>query len=240
MGVSRSGAAAALIAGGIFVAAALSTNSATPRATAAAGGSIRGRVVMPGAPASGRLTVTTDEKVCGRSVADEAIVASTDGGIQYAVVTVKGLAWMGASPAVPVVNKGCSFVPHVSVARPGAALEVTSEDETLHTTHLYGGDGRSLFNIALPLTGIVIKRPLEKRPDVFRLACDTHPWMRGFISVTADRSVVTSADGRFDIPDIPPASYDVVIWHESLVAAPQKVTVAVGQTVDLTVTVARR
>jgi carboxypeptidase family protein len=116
---------------------------------------------------------------------------------------------------------------------------VTSDDQTLHTTHLYAADGRSLFNIALPMPGIIIKRPLEKNAGVLRLACDTHPWMHGFVSVSNDRAVVTGNDGVFQIDDIPAGTHEVIVWHESLRASAQKVTVAAGQTVDLKFELAR-
>lgn len=242
MGVSRPSTTATLTA---VVCATLLFGAGAPSGGAtqpgAGGGSIRGRVTMPGAVSPGMLKVTTDEKICGLSVADEGIVADKAGGIAYAVVAVKGLAWSGpAAQSLHVVNKGCRFAPHVSVARPGAMIEVTSEDPTLHTTHLYAADNRSLFNIAIPVPGIVIKRPLEKSPGVVRLVCDTHPWMRAFIAVTADRSVVTEADGSFQILDIAPGSYQITIWHESLQASPQKVSVAAGQTAELNVTLTRR
>jgi hypothetical protein len=90
------------------------------------------------------------------------------------------------------------------------------------------------------MPGIVIKRPLEKNTGVLRLACDTHPWMRGFVVVSPDRGVVTGNDGTFQIVGIPPGTYDVNVWHESLRAAQQKITVTAGQTVDLQVVLAAR
>jgi hypothetical protein len=196
-------------------------------------------VVLPGASAPGTLKVTTDEKICGLSVADETVMADKSGGIAHAVVTAVGVAWSGPPAAPHVVNKGCRFIPHVSVARPGATLEVTSDDPTLHTTHLYAGD-QSLFNIALPVPGIVIRRPLDRRPALLRLACDTHPWMRAYVLVAADRSVVTGTDGSFLIPDVPSGRRRIIVWHESLQAPAQDVAVTAGQTVELTITLTRR
>jgi hypothetical protein len=195
---------------------------------------------MPGASPPGVLKVTTDESVCGSTVADEIMVADKAGGIAHAVVAVRGLAWNRANAPIHIVNKGCRFVPHVEVAQPGAGLEVTSEDPTLHTTHLYAPDNQSLFNIALPMPGIVVRRSLQKSTGVLRIACDTHPWMRGFIVVTADRSAVTGLDGGFHIADLPPGSHEVSVWHESLQASPQKVNVTAGGTTDVTFVLAKR
>lgn len=246
MGISASRAPAALMILMMMTAASVALmGELGARPTGGAGqaaigsaSSIRGRVSMPGAAPPGVLKVTVDENVCGPSVADEAVVADKAGGIAHAVVTVKGLAWTGPTGARRVVNKGCRFEPHVLVARPGTTLEIASEDATLHTTHAYSADKRSVFNIAVPMPGIVIKRTLEA--GVLRLACDTHPWMRGFIVVTADRSVPTGADGSFQIPDVPPGSYDVTVWHESLRAPSQRVAVVAGQPAELSFTLASR
>ena len=245
MGIPRTGLLAATLT--IAAAAALIESRVDARAggtstsgagQSAGGGSIRGRVGTPGAAPSGALKVTVDEKICGSSVPNEEVAADSAGGIAYAVITVKGLAWTGAPVTPRVTNKGCRFVPHVSVARPGSTLEITNEDPTLHTTHGYSADKRSLFNIALPIPGIVVKRPLAL--GVSRFACDTHPWMRAFVAVTADRSVVTGADGSFRVADVPPGSYEVTVWHETLQASSQKVTVAAGQPAELNFTLARR
>jgi len=242
MGVSRSRSPATLTLPVLALVSVLvaGLSIATARVGGQAGGSIKGRVTMPGAPPSGTLKVTTDEKVCGLSVPEEVVVADKAGNVAHAIVSVKGLPWSGAAVNPHIVNKGCRFAPHVAIARPGTTLEVTSDDQTLHTTHLYGADGRSLFNIALPMPGIIIKKPFEKNAGVLRLACDTHPWMHGFVSVSADRGVVTGTDGAFQIDDVPPGPREVNVWHESLRAAPQTVTIVAGQTVELQFTLAAR
>jgi hypothetical protein len=117
-------------------------------------------------------------------------------------------------------------------------LEVTSEDNTLHTTHAYAPDGRSLFNVALPLLGLTVRPPVDKMSGAIRLACDTHPWMEGFVYVSADRAVVSGVDGRFVFADIPAGSYDLTVWHERLKGVRQRVTVAADETVEATLMLA--
>jgi len=232
MGVSRSGSLAALTAAAVLSLA--TSNSGEPQRGGAAGavGSIRGRVASAAARALGPLKVVVDEKVCGVSVPNDAIVVDPEGGVAFAVVAVKGLAWGAAAPA-RLSNKGCRFVPHVSVIRSGTTVEVTNEDDTLHTTHIYASDGRSLFNIALPLAGLTVKRPVDAPSGAARVACDTHPWMQGFVYVTPDRAAVSGLDGRFVLADIPAGSYELTIWHERLKGSAQRVTVAAGQAVDV-------
>jgi plastocyanin len=203
-------------------------------------GSIKGRVIISAPLAARTVKVTSDDKICGSSVPDETIVADKSGGIAHALVTVKGLPWNGPAVNPHIVNKGCRFTPHVGIARPGTTLEVTSDDQTLHTTHLYGADGKSIFNIALPMPGMMIKRPFDKNTGVLRLACDTHPWMQGFVAVSQDRGVVTGSDGVFQIDDVPPGTREVSVWHESLKGASQSVTVVAGGTADVQFVLAAR
>ncbi len=238
MGVSRSGSFAALTAGGLVCLwfAAGSLDGRALQRGGGATGSIRGRVLGSGAAATGALKVTVDERVCGATVPDEAVSLNKEGGVAHAVVVVKGLAWGAEAPA-RLTNKGCRFAPHVTVVRPGAMLELTNDDPTLHTTHAYAADGRSLFNVALPVPGLVVKRPADKAAGATRVACDTHPWMQGFVYVSADRAVVSDADGRFAFADVPPGTYELTIWHERLKGAVQRVTVAAGQSVDAAFTV---
>ena len=63
-----------------------------------------------------------------------------------------------------------------------------------------------------------------------RITCNTHPWMRGWMVVTDDLSVVTSSDGRFSLRDVPAGTYELRVWHESLAATSRRVSIAPGQT----------
>jgi hypothetical protein len=58
--------------------------------------------------------------------------------------------------------------------------------------------------------------------------------MRGFIVVTDEIAAVSDADGKFTLTDVPPGTYELRIWHESLKGAAQKVTVTAGQPAAVT------
>jgi hypothetical protein len=79
-----------------------------------------------------------------------------------------------------------------------------------------------------------VTKPIGAAGNV-RLVCNTHPWMRGWMIVTDEAAAISGADGRFSLENIPPGTYDLRIWHESLKSAPHKVTVAAGQPTDLTI-----
>ena len=106
-------------------------------------------------------------------------------------------------------------------------MTVTSNDELLHTTHAYDDRARTLFNIAIPIPGMEIERPL-RRPGLVRVECDSHSWMRGWVFVSDDLGVVSGSDGRFEISDVPPGTYELEIWHERYRGETQTVTVTSG------------
>jgi hypothetical protein len=191
-------------------------------------GSVSGTVTTA-VGARGPIRVTFDQKVCGSELADEAVMRATSGALANAVVTLVGVRSKTAPPAPTILNEKCRFVPRVQVVRPQASVTTTSADPILHTTNAQRQDGRMLFNVALPVPGLKISKPAGDA-GVVRVTCNTHPWMQGWLVVTDDTSAVTTADGRFTVRDVPAGTYELRAWHESLKAAPRKVTVTAGQT----------
>ena len=179
------------------------------------------------------VRVTIDQKVCGAELPDQAIVVDAQGRLANAVVVLTGV--KRAAAAEPMItNDQCAFAPRVQIARPNANVKTTSKDPLLHTTNAQLENGRTLFNVALPIAGITVTKAIGSAGTV-RLSCNTHPWMRGWVVVTDELAMVTGADGRFSLDHVPPGSYELRIWHESLKSAPHKIIVTAGKATDLTV-----
>ena len=149
------------------------------------------------------------------------------------MVVLTGVKRAGAAEAT-ITNDKCGFAPRVQVVRPNASVKTTSKDPILHTTNAQLESGRTLFNVALPIAGLTVTKSISGAGNV-RLSCNTHPWMRGWMVVTDDAAAVTGADGRFSLENVPPGSYELRIWHESLKSAPQKITVTAGKPTDVSV-----
>jgi hypothetical protein len=177
------------------------------------------------------VRVTIDQKVCGNELPDEAIVVDAQGRLANSVVSVVGLKASVPSEAV-VMNEKCRFAPRVQLARPNANVKTTSKDPILHTTNAQLENGRTIFNVAIPIPGINITKPVGAAGTV-RLSCNTHPWMRGWVIVTDTAAAITGADGRFTIDNVPPGTYELRVWHEALKGAPQKVTVTAGKPTEI-------
>ena len=194
-------------------------------------GTVTGVVTVDTVPEKMMVTVDTDQAICGDEIEDRSTVVSPSGGVANAVVLVTGLEWSMDPPAPSLSNQGCFFVPRVQVAKTRSQLEILSVDDTLHSTHAYDDRQRTMFNVALPFPGLNIKRPL-RRPGVMRVECDSHGWMRGWVYVTNDVATVTSEDGRFEIDDVPPGTYELAVWHERYEGTAQTVIVTAGGTAE--------
>lgn len=198
----------------------------TASAAAAQTGSISG-TISTAAKGASPIRVTIDQKVCGNELADEAIVVDPQGHLANAVISVAGLKRLpSAEPSV--TNEKCRFGPRVQLAKPNATVRTTSADAILHTTQAQTPNGATLFNVALPIPGINITKPIGATGPV-RLNCNIHNWMRGWIVITDEAAAISSADGSFRIDNVPPGTYELRVWHEALKGTPQKITVVAGK-----------
>ena len=191
-------------------------------------------VVTSTATARPALRITTDTAACGRELPNESVLVATQGGLANAVVTLSGIKASGEAPQITIANEGCRFVPRVQVARPGQAVRTLSRDAVLHTTTAIDEGGRQLFNVALPVPGLTLARPVAGE-GIVRVVCQMHPWMQGWLMVTDEVAVVTGADGRFTLSGVAPGTYQLRIWHEVLREATATVTVKAGATASVQV-----
>jgi len=220
--------------------AAVAAVAAFVASTPAAAGAIAGKVTFPGkAPDPRPITITKDETVCGRTpLVDESLVVGAGGGVKNALVRIldaQGAPPLPApTPNVAIDQNGCRFVPRVRIVPVGAPLDIVNSDGILHNIHTWSKDNPS-FNRAQPKFKKVLTETFRK-PEIFRISCDVHSWMNGWIVVAADaHNVLTDESGRFTLKDVPAGGYTVEFWHERLGRETRTVTVSAtgSATVDL-------
>lgn len=197
------------------------------------GGTIQGSVRLTGRVptlAPYQVTDPTQQDACTRTVANEEIVVGAGGALANAVVWIEGIR-AGAAPRrsdLTLDQQGCHYRPRVQAAAAGSQITVISSDATLHNVHARQGT-RSVFNLAMPAKGMRIRRPLQ-RPGLIEVKCDAgHTWMHAWIHLfDHPYFAVTTTNGRFQIPNVPPGTYTVKVWHERYPTQTRQLTVAAG------------
>ena len=201
-------------------------------------GEIEGRVRLTGtppAPATGPTSATVAH-VCGDQAQDRSLVVGGEGALAHAVVSLqdgKGLPAPETQAPAPVLDqKQCHYEPPALAARAGTEVVLRNSDPLVHNVRAQAGANRSVFNVAMPLEGMTLRRPLPAEPGTVQVRCDVHPWMRAVVRTFDHPYFTTSApDGRFRLR-VPEGSHTLAFWHERLPGASRTVTVRAGETVQ--------
>ncbi|MFN0150378.1 MAG: carboxypeptidase regulatory-like domain-containing protein [bacterium] len=188
-------------------------------------------------PALDQIIVDKDVTACGDTLESRALIVGSSKGVANAIVTIEGISAgkpIAAADSFSIANRGCQYEPRVQVVPVGARIAVRNDDPILHNTHAYFGDTQSLFNIALPIQDLQVKKDLSKA-GLVRLECDAgHTWMRGYVLVSEHPYyAVTDESGAFAIDDVPPGTYSVKVWHETLGSQTREVTFRPTETTTL-------
>jgi plastocyanin len=199
---------------------------------------IKGSVRYAGAPIERKkVSVTIDQYICGKEKGPEDLILSSNNGIQNAVVSLQNPPpnakrdWK--FPPAKMDQKQCSFVPRVVIVPVGETMEFLNSDRLLHNVRSAAKEN-SPFNRAQPHARTISF--VFKQPELLRVDCDLHSWMRGWVVVAAHPFyAVTDEQGEFSIENVPPGKYTLQIWQESLGTVTQDVTVGNKATARVTV-----
>jgi plastocyanin len=203
-------------------------------------GRITGRVTFA-APHPDRPPEARDKnpEVCGSTHENETLLIGPEGGVANVVVYLKDI--KSGQALVPTTadldQAGCTYVPHVLAVPVGSTLNLLNGDPLLHNIHALEG-GSTIFNYAMPRSVRKIPKRLLK-PGFVTIKCDVHAWMNGVVAVLENPYfAVTDAKGNFEFGDVPPGSYTLAAWHETLGEKTQPVTVGPGATAKVRFTLA--
>ena len=198
-------------------------------APAASGGTIQGVVKLVGTPPPVQPLKRQADPFCAKTSAnDETVVVGAAGGLKYSVVRIKGPI-AGAQPGAKSVvfdQSNCLYSPRVTALGPKQILQVRNTDPVLHNVHCYNGT-TTCFNRAQMKGAKDIEQTLA--PGVYKMKCDVHPWMTGWVVVNENDFVaVTDGNGGFSIPNVPAGTYTLEAWHEKYGVQTASVTVTTG------------
>jgi len=196
-------------------------------------GEIQGRVILAGeVPPSKKIPITIDQYVCGTEQAAADLIVSGAREIRNVVVWLEspppGAPSAPPSTTVPMDQKDCVFVPRIVIVPASGTVEFLNSDRLLHNLHSVSA-ANAAFNRTQPKGRTI---PITfTRPEIVRIDCDLHSWMRGWVVVAPHPfHALTDGQGRFKLDQLPPGPYVVRVWHERLGEVSQKVTVGEGAT----------
>jgi hypothetical protein len=198
------------------------------------GGSIEGVVKLEGAPPDlPPIKTTKNQDYCGNTIANPLYDMGKDAGLRNVEVYIKGIAKGKANPTgtITLNNDHCMFQPRVQGASVGQQIKIASLDPILHNTHPQdAATSATLYNIALPFKGFSVTKPLPATPELIRVKCDAHEWMRAWVwEFEHPYYATTDENGHFKITDVPAGAYTVVAWHEVMGEKEASVTVSSGK-----------
>jgi plastocyanin len=193
-------------------------------------GTIKGKIVLGGAAPTLAPVVkqgdssVKDAAVCGvADIPNEGLV-SKDGAVANVIVYLNSpsaknpqleTALVAKTAQVEIDQKNCKFIPHVSAIHVKQQLFFKSSDSVNHNVR-YSAFTNPPFNqiLAPNAKTMPLKLQAERRP--LPLACDIHPWMKGYLMVfNHPFFFVTGEDGTFEIKGIPAGKHKFVAWQES-------------------------
>jgi hypothetical protein len=198
-------------------------------------GHVRGRFVFDGSPPEQKeLQVTTDVAYCSaHHPLDESLIVNPQNAGLVNVIVSLYLARDEAPPRthpdyeqsadakITLDNLKCRFDPHVVTLRTTQTLVVMNSDAVGHNTKIDTLNNPPI-NVTLPAGGILehqFSQP-ERRPA--GVSCSIHPWMSAWVLVSGHPYVVVSdADGRFEINNLPAGEHSFQAWHETGLYIPE-------------------
>ena len=200
----------------------------------ATAGTIRGTIRIEGKmPAAKVISLDADPQCAklhmGGKITEETGVGNV---FVYLKTGLEGKVFAPVTEPVVMDQKGCWFGPRVVGIRTGQALRVTNSDPVTHNIHPQPVKNRDWNQSQAPEDP-----PLSRRfaaPEIMiPVKCNVHNWMRAWIGVVDHPYfAVTGADGGFVFRDVPPGTYTVAVWQESL--GTQEQTAAPGSELTFT------
>jgi len=195
------------------------------------GGTISGKITFTGKdPAPKTYTITKDTDTCGTGIREVDYVRVNNGALNNAVVYLKkvkkGKAWPKGVKDTKVNQKGCEFLPFLTVMANKGKLTAVNSDKVAHNIHTYeliGKVRKGKINVSQPKPGSITKKVKLRKGAGMKVECDQHDFMHSFVFVARNPYfAVVDQNGKYEIKDIPPGKYTVKTWHGTLKAKRKK------------------
>jgi hypothetical protein len=202
---------------------------------------LSGTVTLDGSPPPQRPIDMSAEPACAQArsapVNFPDAVTGPGGALADVVIYIRsGLGnYHFSAPASTVLldQNGCLYQPQVVALMAGQRLEIRNSDATIHNIHSLARRNPP-WNRSQP-EGATIFESFPHAELAISLVCNVHPWMRGYAFVFDNPYfAITTASGKFSIPNLPPGTYTIEAWHQRFGTLDQSITLAPHSSVSLT------
>lgn len=197
----------------------------------AANGAIRGRVDLPAPAARSDRRPAVAQLGGGHPPSHREDAADRRVSVVYLERAPRGAFGEPDERHVRMDQRDERFVPHVLAITVGSTVDFPNNDATFH--NVFSLSDTRTFDLGRYAAGRS-KAVRFDRPGIVRVFCDIHSHMSAFILVFAHRYfAVTDADGRYRIDNVPPGTYAVSLWNESIAVESRQITVPDSGDVEL-------
>lgn len=202
-----------------------------------------GTITLKGTPPKLRVLDMSADPACqqqNRKPQPDSLITN-QGALANAFIYVKGdmlnvYRFEVPDTEVMLNQRSCYFEPHVFGLRVGQTLMIINGDPTLHNVH-----PTPRLNPEWNQTHAADSPPMVKtfrRAEVMiPIKCNQHPWMKAYVGVmNHPYFAVSDRSGKFEIRNLPPGTYKLLVWHEIFGEQEIDVTLVPGEnrTADFT------
>jgi len=130
------------------------------------------------------------------------------------------------------------FVPRVLAVTTGTVVDFPNSDRIYH--NVFSLSKARTFDLGRYAVGMSRAVRFD-RPGIVRVFCDIHSHMSAWILVfNHPFFAVTDEDGRYAIPNVPPGTYSLAVWHETLPRETRRIVVPdAGGVIDIDFSIGR-
>lgn len=213
-----------------------STEVALANAKADSWGNLKGQFVFEGTPPVMKNLSTggKDSPTCqdGKIFEESLLVDPETKGIKNTLVFARKVSRVHDSfkadekQEVVFDQKNCVFLSHVAALRTSQPLRIKNSDPIGHNSNISPVGDQGINPLLAGGTDMVHQFRRQQMTPV-PVTCNIHPWMKAYILPRTDPYfAITSADGKFEIANLPAGEeIEFQLWHERA-AGPQGALVA--------------